>query len=124
MRGKGQNASPPLPCLPPSPPPSLRPSSPPTKGGKGPKCEDKAATHHSPSLPSLPPSLPQALLAAYEGWKDAEMRGQGRDFAWRNFLSGPTLVMVSKKGEREGGREVGREGGREGRKAEVSNFLF
>ncbi|KAM3567269.1 hypothetical protein VYU27_010582, partial [Nannochloropsis oceanica] len=37
----------------------------------------------------------KALLAAYEGWQDAEVRGQGRDFAWRNFLSGPTLVMVA-----------------------------
>ncbi|TFJ87974.1 hypothetical protein NSK_000777 [Nannochloropsis salina CCMP1776] len=31
-----------------------------------------------------------ALLCAYDGWKEAEMRGQGRDFAWRNFWSGPT----------------------------------
>ena len=36
----------------------------------------------------------QALLAAYEGWKEAERRGQGRDFCWRNFLSASTLRMV------------------------------
>lgn len=38
--------------------------------------------------------IPQALLAAYEGWKEAERRGQGRDFCWRNFLSAATLRMV------------------------------
>jgi hypothetical protein len=37
----------------------------------------------------------QALLAAYDGWKEAERRGQGRDFCWRNFLSSSTLRMVS-----------------------------
>lgn len=36
----------------------------------------------------------QALLSAYERWKEAERQGQGRDFCWHHFLSSSTLRMV------------------------------
>ncbi len=60
------------------------------------KSDDVAAFIHS--YTSIRTPAHQALLAAYDGWKEAERRGQGRDFCWRNFLSSSTLRMVRRVG--------------------------
>ena len=38
----------------------------------------------------------QALLAAFEGWVEAERSGRGGHYCWKNFLSASTLRMVDK----------------------------
>lgn len=35
-----------------------------------------------------------AILKAFEGWKDAKRRGNGRAFCWENFLSPVALEMI------------------------------
>jgi hypothetical protein len=36
----------------------------------------------------------QALLGAYDGWREAQRSHRERDFCWRHFLSASTLRMV------------------------------
>ena len=60
-----------------------------------------ARHHFIPSPPSFPspvfscPSDHIALLSAFNQWQAAKQQRNERDFCWQNFLSAPTMQMIS-----------------------------